>query len=496
MRNWARSAFFGLGSWGIPLGLTFFATPLIVKKLGIEEYGLYALITGFISFSFTFSIGRAITKYVAEYRALGRDELINEVLAATLWINFIVGFSGTLITCVFARFIVVSLLSIEPALQEQAIIGFYIASPTVVLVMQAQIFGSIAQAVHRLDIYSGLTTIVSILGIVGNIVIVLSGYGLITLFLWNAVNVILSCVFFYLAGKRLLPEAKWRLKCRREIFLKIAKFAVGTSAHQLIFNSLLLLERGLITRRLGTENLTYYVVPMNLTIQIHMLSGSLLLMIFPLASDLGARLEIERLLAIYKQANRYFFAIVTFIVLSVSVCEYEFFSLWLSPEFADKTFYVVIFQALIFGTIAVSSIAWQIIEGLGYARNNGLISIPWAIVSFLLMLLLIQRFELDGVAAGRLLGCCILVIYIKFSEKKIFGDYLWHFWTRIFLLLFIPAFVTGLTEFAALRFLIKGWTGLFVAGLTGGTVYSLLLLIFKYVTLEDRLVFKKIFSRR
>ncbi len=81
--NWLRSAFFGFISWLLPLGLTFYATPLVVRRLGVEEYGLYALVLGFVSYSFTFSIGRAVTKYVAEFRATGETEKINEVLAAT-----------------------------------------------------------------------------------------------------------------------------------------------------------------------------------------------------------------------------------------------------------------------------------------------------------------------------------------------------------------------------------------------------------------------------
>jgi len=267
--SWSRSALFGFISWLLPLGLTLFATPLVVRHLGFEEYGLYALVLGFISYSFTFSIGRAVTKYVSEYRASEQTEKIKEVLAATLWINFVIGLLGIFTLCFFARFIVVNLFDIKPEMQENAVIAFYIASATIFFVMQAQIFSGVLQAVHRLDTFSIITTIVSILGVSGNIVIVLLGFRVKELLVWSFVNTTLSCIWFYLAGKRLLPEAKWRLKCSREVLITVAKFALGITASQLIFNFLLLFERGLITRELGTENLTYYVIPMNLTGQIH-----------------------------------------------------------------------------------------------------------------------------------------------------------------------------------------------------------------------------------
>ncbi len=163
--------------------------------------------------------------------------------------------------------------------------------------------------------------------------------------------------------------SKWRFTCSREVLITVAKFALGITTSQLIFNFLLLFERGLITRELGTENLTYYVIPMNLTGQIHIFSSSLLLMIFPLASELGARLEIERLRTVYEQTSKYLFAVVSFIVVSMAICGYEFFSLWLGSEFADKAFYIVIMQALTFGTIAVGIVAWQLMEGLGYTQT-------------------------------------------------------------------------------------------------------------------------------
>ncbi|MDQ3712692.1 MAG: oligosaccharide flippase family protein [Acidobacteriota bacterium] len=490
--SWSRSALFGFISWLMPLGLTLFATPLVVRHLGFEEYGLYVLVLGFISYSFTFSIGRAVTKYVSEYRASEQNEKIKEVLAATLWINFTVGLLGIFTLCFFARSIVVSLFEIKPEMQENAVIAFYIASATIFFVMQAQIFSGVLQAVHRLDVFSIITTIVSVLGVSGNIVIVLLGFEVKELLVWNLLNTTLSCIWFYLAGKRILPEAKWRLRCSREVLKTVAKFALGITASQLIFNFLLLFERGLITRELGTENLTYYVIPMNLTGQIHIFSSSLLLMIFPLASELGARLEIERLRMIYEQTSRYLFAIVSFIVVSMTICGYEFFSLWLGPEFADRTFYIVIMQTVTFGSIAVGIVAWQLMEGLGYTQNNAFVAIVWVALSLLLMIMLIPSLKLDGVGLGRMFGCISMLIYMLVVEKKIFGKTLWSFWRRVLFLIALPVFVTAAIEYSSLRYLLGGWFGLCIACSFGAAVYASLLFATKYLTFEDRLILQKI----
>ena len=69
-----RNVIYGSLTWVLPVGLSFVATPIIVRSLGNNDYGLYALVLGFISYSFTFSLGRAVTKYcVSQLRQrLGR----------------------------------------------------------------------------------------------------------------------------------------------------------------------------------------------------------------------------------------------------------------------------------------------------------------------------------------------------------------------------------------------------------------------------------------
>src|SRR5450755_176556 len=91
-----RNVFYGSLTWLLPLGLSFVATPVIVRTLGNKDYGIYALVLGFIGYSFTFSFGRAITKYIAEYRITGESEKIRDVISASFFINLVVGLIGVL----------------------------------------------------------------------------------------------------------------------------------------------------------------------------------------------------------------------------------------------------------------------------------------------------------------------------------------------------------------------------------------------------------------
>ena len=64
----------------------------------------------------------------------------------------------------------------------------------------------------------------------------------------------------------------------------------------------MLFERGWVIRQLGEENLTYYVVPMQLSFYIHAFISSIVLVVFPLASEL--KNNPEKLLRLYLKASK------------------------------------------------------------------------------------------------------------------------------------------------------------------------------------------------
>ncbi len=122
-----RNVLFGFLSWLLPLGFTFLLTPLIVHGLGAEAYGLYALVMGFVAYSFTFNVGRAITRYVALYRASGETERLSEVLSSTLMLNLVVGGMCAGSLALASNWLVKSVLKISANQQANARLALYMA---------------------------------------------------------------------------------------------------------------------------------------------------------------------------------------------------------------------------------------------------------------------------------------------------------------------------------------------------------------------------------
>ena len=219
----SRNSLFTLLSWLLPLGLTFFATPFIVRGLGNEQYGFYALMTGFIAYSFTFNIGRAVTKYVVEFNAAGEKEKVSQIISATFFLSLFVATIGSLFLVFISEILVDKVLLIDAASRENTIFALRIAALCIWLMIIGQVFIAVVQATHRFEIYSLITTINNVLLILGNVFLVWKGFGFIYLVGWNAFTLLFSSICFYYCREKIRTGNKIYFRFRKRNVSEIAE---------------------------------------------------------------------------------------------------------------------------------------------------------------------------------------------------------------------------------------------------------------------------------
>jgi O-antigen/teichoic acid export membrane protein len=266
--------------------------------------------------------------------------------------------------------------------------------------MLNQVFNSILQGIHRFDVYSKITNFNSLAIITGNIVLALNGFGLIVLLGWNLLITFISCLFFITSAKRYLPEFGINFNFPAETIKSVLKFSAGVIGYQILANLYVLFERGWITRQLGADNLTYYVVPMQLSIYIHSFISSIALVVFPLASELKD--EPEKLLRLYSKATKLVCFLVVFIAVTIITHSRDFLTVWMGESFAEKTFLLLIIHAITFSFLAIQTISWQMTEGLGYPQINTLLYGICLTINSVLMLTLTDSYGNIGIALSRL----------------------------------------------------------------------------------------------
>jgi O-antigen/teichoic acid export membrane protein len=492
-RSIAKNVFYGFTSWILPFILTFFATRLIVKNLGNHEYGIYSLVLGFIGYSFVFSIGRAITKYVAEYQATGETGKIKDVISATFFINLVLGLVGIVSVFLLSDWLVSDVMNIAPESHSRTVIALYIAATSIFFTLFTQVFSAIVQGLHRFDIYSKILNFSSISMLLGNLIIAWLGGGLIALFWWNLFITCVTCALFYLSAKRLLPDFSVAHRFNKDALKLVVGFSAGVVGYQVLGNVWLLFERIWITRQLGTESLTHYVVPMTVSFQIQYFIASLVIVIFPLASELqNDREKLERL---YTKATKIITMMVVFIAATIIVHSRLFLNLWMGAEFAEASTNLLIIHTISVSLVAILTVSWQMTEGLGYPNFYCYLYVLCLLISIPLMIFLSHDYGNTGVAIGRLVGYAVSFLSIIYVEKWFFKRILAGFWLRLLGQLLAAAAVTVLVETSSANYLPHGWLALFLSSFLGGVVYLAVLWLLGFVTEDEKILVRNVFGK-
>ena len=465
--------------------------PHIILGLGNEQFGLYSLITGFIAYSFTFNIGRAVTKYVAEFSARGETEKISQIISATFFLSLAVATVGSLTLVALTDFLVSDFLQIPPGARADTITAFYLAALCVWLMIIGQVFSAIVQATHRFDIFSAITTLTNISLVLGNLALVWTGFKFYHLILWNAATMFLSGSAYFILAKKIQPETRINFKFSREIFRLSARYGINVAGYQIFSNILLLWERSIITRVRGADDLTHYVVPMTITFYIHTFIASFMQNFLALTSDMFARNETERLEEIYRRATKIVAVLVVFMCVALSVGAKPILTSWINADFAEASTQVFILQIITYGTLACGIVAWQFIEGFGYPSYNMIITLGLLVISAPLMFILTHRVGIEGTALARLAGEIMIPIVIIQVERKIFGRFLWDLWRKIIFLLAVAGAVAGGAEYFILQSLPNNWFVIVGAIGVSGLIYVSIVWFIFYFSPEEKLWLKE-----
>lgn len=489
-----KNVLWGFSTWILPVMLSFFTTRTIVKALGDQDYGIYALVLGFVGYSFNFSFGRAVTQYVAEFRARSENSKIPDLISSAFLINLIVGLFSVSVICFFADWLVLNFLKIDAAARDKSVTALYIASAIIFFSMFSQVFNSVLQGIHRFDVYSKIFNLNNFALLSGNLVLALLGFKLITLFVWNLVVVFLTCLIFGISAKRLLPEFKLSLNYQPETLKLIIKYSYGVIGYQILSNFLLLFERGWIIRELGAETLTYYVVPMTLSFIIHNFISSLILVIFPLASEL--KNDTEKLLRLYIKATKVVIFFAALMGTSLIIESKFFLTLWLGADFAEKAWVLLIVHTITYSLVAIQAVSWQMTEGLGYPNYNFLIFLVCLIVSVALMVGLTPNFGSYGVALGRMAGYSTIFLSVFYVEKWFFKKVQIKFWLKNLAILSAACAFSALTQKYIIENFSKDWFVFVAAAGSGAIVYFFMAWILGFVSQDDKLLFNKLLNRQ
>jgi O-antigen/teichoic acid export membrane protein len=490
----AANSLFSVGAWLFPILLGFVSTPTLVRNLGSEQYGLFAIVLGFISYSFTFGIGKVAGKYLPEYQAVGDEQKSVEAVSTTFMFTLCIGLIGAVGLVIAAPWLVDSVLKIDAEHQQAVTYCLYIAAVVGLASMLSQVFQFVLQGLHRFDNYVALMNLYALLLGTGNIILALSGFGIVTLLFWNLTVGLITATLFYVRAKHLFPPMKLFTKPPTEMVRAVARYAGSIILFQVCANALYIFERTWVMRKFGPEELTFYFVPMLLATYMQGFVASVVQAAFPVVNELLH--DRDRVADLYRRANKIVLAIVVFATTTFFTCGALFLRLWVNQELSDASKNLLFLHGLTFSVIAIGIMALQIAEAYRFPALNVIMTGLWMGLGIPMMIFGAEIWGAEGVAGARLAGALVTFPIIIYSEHRFLGGFQWRFWIAVGVRIAAGIAVTIVIQEVVLSLIGQGYISLLIAGIGGGLTYLATLLVVGFVTKEDWELLRWAFLRK
>lgn len=405
----ARNALANLLGAAIPAVVALATVPLVVRGLGADGYGLFALITAIVGYFaiVDINVSAGSIRHIAAYRAQGDAAGVDETVSFGLLVYGGLGLAGALLLWTGADVAVRRLFDVPAPMAALAASAVRVAAWGFLAGQIQAYLDSVPHALLRYDSSARLDIVFGSAVPVLTVALLLAGLGLREVVLLRVVASTLHAVLLWRAVKRLLPDLtlRWPSRAVRRSLLRFSAFAFLSRFAAL---SYAYADKLLVGALVGVAGLAVYAVAATLANRLLGLTGRLAGVLFPAASALSASDELARLSDIYLRASRYLTFLNGAMLLLVAVFATPILTYWMSPAFARQGATVLAVMALSQFTDALTALPSLVNDGMNHPRVSGGFALARAVLGLATVYAGIRAAGIDGAAWGHLVASILL----------------------------------------------------------------------------------------
>ncbi len=407
-------------SWGILLNLLL--VPFLVSYLGVERFGLWALLAvvsgyfGLIDFGF----GSSFVKYVAACRARSDDEGMNQVVRVGVVYYLVISLLLCLLVFPWIPE-VMRLFNVSPTLFAEA--RFVLGAALVVLAVQNlfAVFAAVLNGLQKMDVTNKIALVIATIRAFGMAGCILFDLGLKGLMVNQIFVSLLNGLVQLRAAYHALPQLRlrpwtFRASLFREMYGFGAKVQVSRIAQMIAFQ----MDRVLIGFFFNVTLVAFYDIAIRISTAMRAFPLMLTSAIVPAASELDTRKNRFALINLHLRGSKYLIFLSTPLACFVILHAAPLIRLWVGPGF-EKSVGVLQFLALGYYLNLVSGTASTIAMGMGRPDLEMRYGIVMASLNLVLSLILIVTVGFYGAALGSVLSLAVGSFYFMHLFHRLIG---------------------------------------------------------------------------
>lgn len=352
----------------LPLIVGLLAIPYTVRGLGNDRFGILTIAWAILGYFglFDLGLGRATTKYVAEY--LSRDEI--DRLPKLIWTSIVsqllLALAGTLLALAVLPLLVDRALRLPVVLIPETKTAFIILAASLPVVTLSNVLRGILEATQRFDLVNYVKVPATV-----------SVFLLPVVAIWLGMR--LPGIIFLLVLSRFMVIVAYWVLCLRELPVLRTAYAADSATLGRLFSyggwiaisSVLVpfltnADRFLIGSLLSMSAVTYYAAPFEALNRLLIIPASLSAVLFPTFSGLDAadkgRTELSEL---YARSVKSLLLVITPAVILLYVLAPTILRLWLGTEF--ETHSTSVLRILSVGMLinSLAYIPYSLLQAIG-----------------------------------------------------------------------------------------------------------------------------------
>ena len=420
MRKHLANAAYGVLDYAsYPLGMLLVA-PIVLRKLGGSEYGLWMITTALVSAGGIVASGfcDANIQRVAHLRGSGHSELVPQTVRCMLGINLLFGSTLAIAAWIAAPYAAPHITASPHTSLSECLISLRIASVLILLRTIESVSVSTQRAFEQYRGTVQISSAVRLLTLVSAAVLAFLGHGTISILTATAVWMALGT---YMQFRQLLRPlgaiSFWPLFQPKETraLLGLGVFTWLQAVGSVVFGQL---DRILLGIFLGELAVAPYSLCVQFAHPIFGLSASGLNFLFPYLSGRAStlsRADLKRTLGLAFACNLLLVACGAGLLLLMGP---RLIRLWAGPivaQSATKILAPIVVGSALMGLSVTGTYAMQ---ALGLFRTVALISLGSRAAMLLLMIVFLRHMGLQGLALSRLCyGSVALLVYLPLLGK-------------------------------------------------------------------------------
>ena len=336
-RSITRNTILNLAGLGVPLVVGVAVMPIIVRNLGETRFGLLGLTLALLEYSglFSFGLGLATTKHVAERLASG-DREVSGLIVGSVLSQVMFGCVGAALFALGAPLLVDQVFVIPEAMKAEALSVFRILALMIPATLLLISLRGILEGAHRFDLSNAIRIPASVASFVIPAAAASAGYSLPAIMLMLLGTRLVVCLVTVAAVKRALPDLRWGLPEDWSLLRPLLAFGGWMSVSNVVSPMLIYLDRFLLGALVGLAAVGYYTAPFDAVIRLLIVPGSLVGALFPSVSGMNALGDSASLARVFSKAVRNISFILAGPALILILFGPAILRVWLGEAFAEQ----------------------------------------------------------------------------------------------------------------------------------------------------------------